>query len=1829
MRQYWKDGFLLLGLALGIFLLNKLTGPISFLLLSTIVLSIIFYAATFGRDVGQSGRSVGPLQAQVLKRNLSRTRIVSMLFVFLVFCISVKVLYDYQRPGGSKPYFFNTHHHAIKNTGLAFRDGFTLYSDTAQRKGLWDTDGGQLDLKANGDALELNGTRFFIPVYAKREGGRDVLLNPQFPAGLRTGDFLEEGLNRLSILEIACKKDWKQDLTDRYDISLRFTSSDSTVVPAGQNKVEDIIQLKNISLVRGMELKDLLYAHESGENSASTVNLLRWLFPRDIYLLRNHASGTNPESVQFFIKPTDFDRGTRLQVGGQTYLAQSLPSRVNMPLTKDASFYVGIEHRQRSLRVISTGSLDWLNRSNGGYTHVLNFEQVAFKNISDIEEKGQTLGSYNILYLLNNLDNLSNQGENKLREGLLFHEDLKENGLTNLGESYLKFKNDLPGTPLDVDVWTQDDRLIRDEGSSIQKYFAIQTESKSHAWLFDIWDLDQEGNAFTFDRQVVYLTLLFLAIIALLYFAPSISLLAIETPFWMILYSLVVFRLLLLWRIATFPPLQNINSHELNNTMRGFDISLPVLGPVMPIPFTVLLFLFLIGLVYLSRMPRFQAFIQPRLDRFRFSIPAFSQLKNPVWRHAGVLILLFVASQVLTVEFLNRLLKIVGPTISYFYFYHWSVRNEQDYSYDWLKTTRRQTPIWIDLFQVFVRSNRFFLSFVTLAYFFLVDRGFGVIFLVFLILQGALLSLTTGSVGRTQDRLRMVRILLGYFLVLVFYLLISFKNLIHYLLEYKQLVLILSLILIIVGIQVLVKKQERFKRRAIGFFGLLFLLVVLPWTWDPAEDFIENKIRHVRYRASILNKPLTDVLLQHEYRSGSERKIIETAQNQWFIHSYLNQDPIVKSGINLQPHFKKAVDFSTQTRDVVLPRFVIAEFGSLPMVLLLVLMALPLVMYLLRYKVSSKGRLNPDALVSVIALLLLFTIAIIVWLSATNRFVFFGQDFPLISLTSRVSLFIPMLVFFIVQTRNPYAQGVSDADLSINFRRWLLFFGLTVLVIVVAGRSNKLNSTDFSLDLEKIAGKFETDVNEKFIAEQQKEGPNLRTILSSSNTSTRDAYISKWLTAAAKNQAPQNWNEEFPIYLNSILDFITSNPARGFDTRSPVHFIEQNEVLKLELNQYYQFELPAYSREKVWKGDLVGDITPERVLKSGIESAYLDSTLLGPNNTPLAVIWPDPAQSPYYILRRDPATGKKDLVYFDRSYGPQLIREGDLLFYKQASSGGYATWSISAATRKFFAVNMTINGMQRMVYPLGKSAPWVREWTQFVKRSRERDPSRSLLAPASINLDHGLTQAVGNTLNKSLPIQLRKQPKSSRRVIFSVIGADGDGRIRLLSDYAQGRIILNPNDEAAYAKKLEDEYFERNNEISRLQWGNWNLLHMKDGPGSSIKPMILSAIMSQIKLEWNTLVFQGNPLAEQTPARKDPKLFKVERYAGHTFERPTWETNRVGAGTVNMEQYLSSSNNPYHTLIYFLGSYPVKQLRPYSSFRQFLPRSTSADDYPLIRVDGDGPYTLPSKTGGGVGWPALPSNKEYSHFTDPNSLMGVGLSNNFRLQLGSANSDLSLRGHNEDFTKENIQLKSLPITWSTPERSFFNLLECADTSVTTNIYRGIRNPALGGGVFRLTPYDAINYYARLFNFDQNFNASIDARSGPAREWQTLGSSWSGSGEFVEYLKGTTFKGMETTFSQGTASPYFGISRGLLKGYRVFAKTGTTGSGSDDNSKRLVLVIVKDDPSLPFPKQKKYFLYFTVQNAYTDDSSDKFWFAAIYDTVLTQVLNSSSFKKYMN
>ncbi len=64
--------------------------------------------------------------------------------------------------------------------------------------------------------------------------------------------------------------------------------------------------------------------------------------------------------------------------------------------------------------------------------------------------------------------------------------------------------------------------------------------------------------------------------------------------------------------------------------------------------------------------------------------------------------------------------------------------------------------------------------------------------------------------------------------------------------------------------------------------------------------------------------------------------------------------------INLRPYSKVGVDYNTQTRDVVIARFVIRAFGNFTMYLILIITLLRLILYLGFHRLTEEpyDRLN-------------------------------------------------------------------------------------------------------------------------------------------------------------------------------------------------------------------------------------------------------------------------------------------------------------------------------------------------------------------------------------------------------------------------------------------------------------------------------------------------------------------------------------------------------------------------------------------------------------------------------------------------------------------------------------------------------------------------------------------------------------------------------------------------------------------------------------------------------------------------------------------------------
>ncbi len=140
----------------------------------------------------------------------------------------------------------------------------------------------------------------------------------------------------------------------------------------------------------------------------------------------------------------------------------------------------------------------------------------------------------------------------------------------------------------------------------------------------------------------------------------------------------------------------------------------------------------------------------------------------------------------------------------------------------------------------------------------------------------------------------------------------------------------------------------------------------------------------------------------------------------------------------------------------------------------------------------------------------------------------------------------------------------------------------------------------------------------------------------------------------------------------------------------------------------------------------------------------------------------------------------------------------------------------------------------------------------------------------AISLDYELSNSIQRMINQSYSESTRK----NRRFRLSVIAADAEGNIRLMNDFVRNRILLDPNDIVSVNKLQQKHFFFSNIRNERDQWGHSNLLSMHLGPGSSIKPLIASAIASQANAGWQLLHLMAPVQAE------------YEDYAGFKMKNP-------------------------------------------------------------------------------------------------------------------------------------------------------------------------------------------------------------------------------------------------------------------------------------------------------------------------------------------------------
>ncbi|KAA5533443.1 hypothetical protein F0919_12955 [Taibaiella lutea] len=1165
-----------------IVLLNIMYGSaISWMLSIGIIACLLYFFAQIGieqlifkkTNVENVSDAVKAHAAKVIKKYKV---LLSSGLLTIVFISSVVCIYRTTNPSGAHPWFFNNDYHAISNTGIAFSKDLTFtekFEDSLQSEG-------SIKITKNGvNSAALHFSNFYEPVFAATETPKIFTpVNNIFPQLFQKEFSISNGINTITVTLQAKSKGFFSFLhPDRkanivYDIQI---SSKDRRLADEQNiqlPYNDHLHIEEQELTEGKSLYNLLLnskSFNSGKNESYAVLefMLRQL--GDSYLLMNYTS-EDRKGYSIFPSRDFMLNGYHLKADG-TDVKPEL--QVNADLSFGKEFYIGFHNTQAKNYITSINSADYgINASDNSIAFMYDYPS---SYLLSSPANSQQTGNKNLRFVSNNNDDII---ATDLREGFYFN----NNGLQTGGRisGNIDYLSQGPNVPLKVGVSDHNGNNIHKEIAGHQFY--LNSTNAGEKYLFNIRDFSQNG--FHFHRLLLFATLIYLGMLALLIFFPGKNLVRIEPIIFTVVYLLLILRLILYWRLATFPPLENISKYELENTILNFDYRW---GIKLPVPLTLIwVFLFLAIL----------AFFRYRISigkPFKFSPEQKWKLTNSkrinkyyAYFIGACLLIFFVNSSLVHIEILTRIISIIIPVAGYCYF-AMLANKHFSFEHEWVNAGESKGYVKLKAyFHYFLNNPTFVITILTIAFFAVTDRGFAILFTLFILLKNIFFNFLKKPFDSSRTNLKRMVFnpnnywIYGILSLIAYLTILSFKSLFYYLLTYKLIVIGLALLIPFIILFFFYKKQGKITKILGGVLALYLLLLLIPPTRNMMEARATAAIKHVQYRASIIHQPLSQLLSQNPYSSFQTQKIIETAENQWFINSYISKEYNNNATINLRPYSRVGVNYNTQTRDVVIARFVIGELGNFTMYLTLILTLLPLILYLISYRLTDDAyfKLNYKSYAGILPLLLFFTTSLFVWLTATNRFVFFGQDFPFLSLTSKLSVVLPLILFGITLTQQPNTYRSYQLNLQSNFTRYAFFTVLIAAFALTTIKSNELSSNNFSIIVEKTKNRINNDLNA--VMGEIQDSLDAKRLRYSYSGLMKIMAEDKNFKALLNDSVTDN-------YTRSILKQLVEKPSSAMRIDNPLYITYNGFQYSALYNDHLYLHLQPVENKSVWNGSIV------------------------------------------------------------------------------------------------------------------------------------------------------------------------------------------------------------------------------------------------------------------------------------------------------------------------------------------------------------------------------------------------------------------------------------------------------------------------------------------------------------------------------------------------------------------------------------------------------------------------------------------------------------------
>ena len=1106
------------------------------------------------------------------------------------------------------------------------------------------------------------------------------------------------------------------------------------------------------------------------------------------------------------------------------------------------------------------------------------------------------------------------------------------------------------------------------------------------------------------------------------------------------------------------------------------------------------------------------------------------------------------------------------------------------------------------------------LSLSLLGLFSFIDIGFALLFFNFLLFNEAFLCINYSIAGLSAGS-RKNAFLFGA--LAFFYLMLFVVNLVYgpylfaYILQmpaiaYMAGYLLFALLIAFAAGRLL---QANAKRKRILTGVTAILLFAVAFILFPKER-IQEKAAMTKYRIDVLIAA-PDKTIQKAFENGDGYEpVIRAAQNQWFINTFISSEhnPAVnRTGFHLLPHApqNRGAKYNAQATDLVTSRFLIAEHGRWSVLLFALLLFLPVVLLASFYKLypDFTNRINAGyaAVTTGFSVLnYLFITALLVILAATGRYIFFGQDLPFGSILSKQSVLFPSLLIIgvILLFRNiPLQQYPNPKKMLPGI---LVFSGLGVLLFLVKPAFN--NNKEFAVaDLAKNLDGFVRYRLQPLLDE-----------IDTAKATRRLSIEKKDLLFVSRMRALTEaglLNDGGAFAVSQVKQYSRSGFAKHLDPDRMLYLDLHAGSPRLAVNENYFHVEPPPHLQQLWRGNVYGDTTQYTVTLWDVKKASVEKVIAGNYTAENRFALSAGLELTFRRKTRDNLYEQLCLVNrsgavleLNTVTGKLLLSPDDSFSLANPckihiSGNGEHSDRILQVQPDAFMKNYYVNGSRFYYYPLGNDLIWARNFAESIAADFSGPLQRD--RNVFISMDAALTDSLSARIKKMLYTDTAYKQGAE----YAICIADGNGRLLAIPDHIKGIERPDPNDKAAFMDAVGGmNVFISQSELRR-RTGNVNLLRMNPGPGSTLKPIVFSAIASQLDLDWDAFAAEG--FSEQQ------QYFGGEKVGEYDFEKNNGRISSVS-------DYIRYSDNYYHSNLLLLGSYS-RQSQQALLVKHFLRQKPQGDAlWPWFSYKGE-QYWL----NGFENWPGYAAGK--ANFGSDSSFVSVGLQNNFGIH--TYRNGRGFDRFSSDFDSALFDRAYRRSGFILPEYALFDQKGSGMNLDRPNevFMSSFRGHVKGSSQVMIPPVKMLDAFGKLVSQNRNYSLTLDPY--PAEKTFSPAQVENGVSysQYLSLMKGSVFTGMREALFKGTASR---LGTMLKNGapWFYYAKTGTTGDDAvKAKSKLFTLIISKKDiadPGFNFRKNKFVIIYFTSQNGPAKQNEE---FQA---EIIRMVRESPAFLKYM-